>query len=136
MIKVVIDTNIFISGTLWKGQPHKVLNLWSQGFLRLVVTHEIVAEYEAVFNRLLNHQPELVSEIIKTVKIHAEYVQPITIPKNTCRDPNDEMFLAAALSSKTNYIISGDKDLLILNRVLDLNILSTRQFLETINITK
>lgn len=59
MIKAVVDTNVFISGTLWKGSPHKVLELWSASKFKLVVSHEIVNDYETVLNNLLNHQPEL-----------------------------------------------------------------------------
>ncbi len=55
MIKAVVDTNVFISGTLWKGSPHKVLALWSASKFKLVVSHEIVNEYETVLNNLLNH---------------------------------------------------------------------------------
>jgi|GEM_PF-7025247 predicted nucleic acid-binding protein len=42
------------------------------------------------------------------------------------------MFLSAALAGKVDYIVSGDKDLLVLNRVLDLKIVNPRQFLDAV----
>jgi len=132
MIKAVVDTNVFISGTLWKGSPHNVLALWSASKFKLVVSHEIVNEYETVLNKLLNHQPDLVERILETIRLHSEYVQPMKLPKPICRDPNDDMFLSAALAGKVDYIVSGDKDLLVLNSVLDLKIVNPRQFLDAV----
>lgn len=134
MIRAVIDTNIFVSGTLWKGVPHKVLALWSQAKFKLVVSQEIVNEYEGVLKSLLSHQSELADRILETIRFHSEYVQPMKLPKSICRDPNDEMFISTALAGKVDYIVSGDKDLLVLNGLLDLKILNPRQFLEALEI--
>jgi putative PIN family toxin of toxin-antitoxin system len=65
MIKAVVDTNVFISGTIWKGSPHKVLAHWAAAKFKLVVSHEIVNEYE-------------------TIRMHSEYVQPMKLPKPIC----------------------------------------------------
>lgn len=132
MIRAIIDTNVFVSGTIWKGAPHQVLSLWSDGRFKLVVSHEIVTEYEAVLNNLLNHQPELVSQILETIRIHAEFVQPVKLQKPVCRDPNDDMFIAAALGARVDFIVSGDKDLIILDGVMGLRIVKPRGFLDSI----
>lgn len=132
MIKAVVDTNVFISGTIWKGTPHRVLELWSASKFKLVVSNEIVNEYESVLNKILTHQPELVERILETIRMHSEYVQPIKLPKPICRDPNDDMFLSAALAGKVDYIVSGDKDLLVLSNVWDVKILNPRQFLDAV----
>jgi uncharacterized protein len=91
-----------------------------------------VNEYETVLNNLLNHQPELVVQILETVRLHSEYFQPMKLPKPICRDPNDDMYLSAALSGKVDYIVSGDKDLLVLNSVLELKIVNPRLFLDAV----
>ena len=132
MIKVIVDTNVFVSGTLWKGAPHKVLELWSSAKFKLVVSSDIVNEYEAVLGNLLSHQPDLVAQILETIRMHSEYVHPMNLPKRICRDPNDDMFISTALAGKVDYIVSGDKDLLVLNNVLDLKVVSPRQFLEAL----
>jgi len=84
MIKAVVDTNVFISGTIWKGSPHKVLAHWAAAKFKLVVSHEIVNEYETVLNKLLNHQPDLIERILETIRMHSEYVQPMKLPKPIC----------------------------------------------------
>jgi putative PIN family toxin of toxin-antitoxin system len=111
MTRVVIDTNVFVSGTLWKGIPQRVLQAWAENRFKLVVSSEVVQEYEAVLNKLLDHQPELVNRLVETVRLHAEYVQPAILPNQICRDPDDDVFIATALSGKADYLVSGDKDL-------------------------
>ena len=132
MIRAIIDTNVFISGTMWIVTPHKILELWSASKFKLVVSGEILNEYELVLHNFLNHQPELISQIIETIRINSEFVQPVKFPKPICRDPNDEMFLTAAVAGKINYIVSGDKDLLVLDKIFDFKIISPRQFLDII----
>lgn len=133
MIRAIIDTNVFISGTMWKGTPHKILEHWSASKFKLVVSGEIVNEYELVLNNFLNHHPELISQILETIRMHSEYVQPVKLQKPICRDPNDEMFLTAALAGKVDYIVSGDKDLLVLDKKFGLKITSPRQFFDIID---
>jgi len=129
MIRAIVDTNVFISGTMWKGTPHKILEHWSASKFKLVVSGEIVNEYELVLHHFLNHQPELVAKILESVRMHAEYVNPIQPSNPVCRDPKDEMFLSAGLAGKVDYIVSGDKDLLVLEKMFDFKIASPRQFL-------
>ncbi len=114
------------------GAPHKVLAAWSAGKFKLVVSSEIVNEYETVLSNLLNHQQDLVARILETIGMHAEYVQPVKLPKPLCRDPNDEMFIATAFAGKVDFLVSGDKDLLVLKNDLDLKIVNPRQFLDAL----
>jgi putative PIN family toxin of toxin-antitoxin system len=132
MIKAVIDTNVFISAILWKGTPQKVLEKWSQGKFKLIVSNEIVLEYEEILNRLLNHSQQITHRAIETVRLHAEYVQPISLPKPICRDPDDDIFIGTALSAKADYIVSGDKDLLSLKEIMNTKIVTPREFNEAI----
>lgn len=133
MIRAIIDTNIFISGTMWKGTPHKVLELWSLSKFKLVVSADIVNEYELILHNFLSHQPELISQILETIRMNSEFVQPAKLPKPICRDPKDEMFLSAATAGKVDYIVSGDKDLLVLESIFNSKIVTARHFFETIN---
>jgi putative PIN family toxin of toxin-antitoxin system len=132
MIRAVIDTNIFVSGFLGKGPPHKILEAWSQAKFKLIVSDEIVMEYESVLNRLLDHSPFLVNRTIESVSLHAEYVQPANLSSKLCRDPNDEIFIRTAIAGRVNYIVSGDKDLLVLKTIMNIEVLSPRAFLQII----
>ncbi len=132
MIRAVLDTNIFVSGFLGKGPPNKILKAWSKANFKLIVSDEIVMEYETVLNRVLDHSPLLVNRTIESVSLHAEYVQPLALTPKLCRDPNDEIFIQTAVAGRANYVVSGDKDLLVLNPIMNIQILTPRAFLQII----
>jgi putative PIN family toxin of toxin-antitoxin system len=98
LIRAVVDTNVFVSGVFWKGTPLQVLEAWTDGKFKLIVTTEILLEYERVLESLSqkakfsDHQ-----RILELVKLNAEMVNPIAFTKPVCRDKDDDKFLAAAL---------------------------------------
>lgn len=51
-MKIVLDTNVFISGVFWKGNPHKILNLWIDNKLEIVVTEKILDKYIRVLEKI------------------------------------------------------------------------------------
>ena len=57
MIRVVVDTNVFISGIFWSGTPMKVLEAWIDGKFKLIISHDILVEYERVFEELDEKNP-------------------------------------------------------------------------------
>ncbi len=134
MIRAVIDTNVFVSGFLGKGPPRQILEAWSQAKFKLIVSSEIVLEYEAVLNRLLDHSPFLVDRTIESIRLHAEYAQAVAAPSlPPCRDPNDQIFIQTALAGRADYIVSGDKDLLVMSPILKIQVVKPRTFHELLS---
>ena len=58
-MKVVLDTNILISGVFFTGPPHQILDAWRRGSVQIVVTPEILAEYRDTGTELTVHFPEI-----------------------------------------------------------------------------
>lgn len=58
----------------------------------------------------------------------ARKVEPVHLPAPVCRDPSDEIFLAAAISAKAQFIVTHDPDLLILKKPFGIEILRPREF--------
>ena len=54
-MKVVLDTNVLMSGIFWKGQPGKILEHWVDNLFSLVISQEIFAEYKRVSAILLKN---------------------------------------------------------------------------------
>ena len=135
MIKVVLDTNVLVSGLLWEGLPNRILTLIKQGEVILHISPEIVEELEAVLKRdkfrdrvqdLETDVEELISSILATARIYSVEITVEVIKE----DPDDNMFLACALCSGAGYIISGDKHLLDLGFYKGIKILSPSEFLD------
>lgn len=112
-MKIVIDTNVLMSGIFWTGSPNKLLKAWYQNALTLVLSPPILEEYMRV-NDILSERYEEVdaSSVIELIASRAEMYEPVELNDSICADPDDDKFVACAMSAECSYIISGDKHLL------------------------
>ncbi len=132
-MKVILDTNVFVSGVFFKGPPYQILEAWKEGSIQLVLSVEILEEYRRVGEILAEEYPHIDLEpflelVIQNSAIYAvpELKEPI------CVDPADDKFLACAIASGSKVIVSGDKHLLNLCGYQEIEVLKPRQFLERI----
>lgn len=125
--KVVIDTNIFISGIFFGGNPLKILRLWQRRKIELVISPELEAE---IIRKLkaFDASEDLLTNWKEIIEENSMSVLPKAEPKLS-RDPKDNFLLAAALEAKADYLITGDKDLLILGKIGKTKILKPSQFI-------
>ena len=79
-------------------------------------------------------EPTLTTEWITYIKAYARVVPATETVSGICRDPDDDMFLTAALSGGASYIISGDRDLQVLGEYQGVKVLSPREFAELLGI--
>jgi putative PIN family toxin of toxin-antitoxin system len=136
--RVVIDTNLFVSGAITpQGLPHQLLQAWLKGAFTLLISAEQRAEVQEVLSRpeiarrynLSEESREQLLFLIDTLALQAPLRQRLPIH---VRDPKDDHLLAAALGGKADYLITDDEDLLTLDRdpkLPNLRILAVRPFL-------
>ena len=113
MIRVVLDTNVLISATFWTGTSFCVFQLVEQGSLILILSKEILQEYDEIVHsdeivQKPAYQQERISAVKKVLEL-ATLVEPqqrITVIKE---DPDDDKFLEAAVEGKATHLISQDK---------------------------
>jgi len=131
MMRVVLDTNVLLSGILWKGLPGNIIDHWKEGLFHLVVTDEIFAEYQAVLGRFAgDNEIEIeIDEMIQIVGERAFWCAEVKLTEAVCRDQDDDKFVAAALGGNARFIVSGDKALLEVGSFGGVEILTARQFL-------
>ena len=137
MLRVVIDTNVIVSGILSrKGAPAEILNAWRQRRFLLLGSPAIVAEVRAVlrYPRIRKKYPLNDEEIDQTITLleHDALLVPggADVTGSVPADPKDEMFLACALDGEADVIVSGDHHLLDLGVYRDIPIITARQLLD------
>lgn len=112
-LKVVVDTNVFVSGVFFSGPPYQILKAWQEGKFELVVSPEILDEYWRVAKILGEERPKIdLAPILNFVVEHAKVYKPAKLNAPVCEDPDDDKFFACALASGSKVIVSGDKHLL------------------------
>ncbi|MBA7544287.1 hypothetical protein ES705_36639 [subsurface metagenome] len=135
-MKVIIDTNVFISGVFFSGPPYKILETWRDGKVQLVVSREILQEYQRVLEALGEEFPGVdVSGILELLIVKSELIATPALKEAVCVDPDDDKFLACALASKVKYIISGDKHLLKVSGYRGVEVVKPRKFIDNYNCT-
>jgi putative PIN family toxin of toxin-antitoxin system len=109
-MKVVLDTNVLVSGILFTGPPQRILPAWSEGRFELVFTSDIHDEYRRVAAELQRQFPRVdLAAALDQVLVHAHAVPSAVLDGRVCADPDDDKFLACALASGAGTIVSGDK---------------------------
>jgi putative PIN family toxin of toxin-antitoxin system len=130
LIRVVVDTNVFVSGVFWKGPPHQVLRAWSAGQFKMIATVAILDEYERVLNELAGKYGfENPRRILELLRLNVEMVTPIRFARPVCRDRDDDKFLAAALAGNAPILVSGDKDLHAVDGFKGIRVLLPKAFI-------
>ena len=128
-MKVIIDTNVVVSAVLKNRMPEEViLFVVRHPEFEWVASPEIVAEYIGVLRRpkfglpewLLQKWQKVFDKAITLVKVEATVDFP--------RDPKDAPFLACALTSGAEYLITRDKDFSEAHKVVKTTVLSVSQF--------
>lgn len=135
-MRIVIDTNIWISGLLWRGMSWELLRLAEKNQVVLCMAPSMLDELAEVlaYKRL---QPRLEqlglhsSEIVAYV-INLAAMFEVGIPTGesiVVADPDDDIFLLCAVTARVNYVVSGDRHLLDLGKYTDIPIVTIRDFL-------
>ena len=128
-MKVVLDTNVLISGIYFGGIPGKILEAWGARRFQLLVSTEILQEYLNVVERLADQYAGVEYEsVIGLIIQNAEVVQPSDLPESVSTDPDDDKFLACALVGDSTTIVSGDSDLLSVSGYCGIRVLTPKAF--------
>jgi putative PIN family toxin of toxin-antitoxin system len=128
-MRVVLDTNIFISATLG-GRLGVIIDEWKAGKFKLIITDSIAHEYLDVINRPKFKIPknEIIAATDYLLQI-AEFVTPGEEVLVIVADPTDNKFLEAALAGKVNYVVSGDNHLLEIGSFRAIPIITAHEFI-------
>lgn len=122
-LRVVLDTNVLLSGIAFPGSvPGKIMSAWRLGSIEVVLSDFIIEELRRVLPRL-NHRHHLssaeIDDLLDILSIQAEILEPHVPEEKLLRDVNDlpvlGTLLAALQSGDVDYLITGDKDLLVLS---------------------
>jgi putative PIN family toxin of toxin-antitoxin system len=130
-VRVVLDTNVFVSAVFFGGVPGQLLGLWRDGALDLLLTAEILAEYEDVVYRLRERYPSVdPGPIIRLVVHRGVFVQAVPLAERVCDDPDDDKFLSAAIAGASRVVVSGDGHLLDASGWQQIEVLTPALFME------
>ena len=137
-MRLVLDTNVAISGLLWQGVPGNLIEAAQARQIVLVATIPLLAELRGVlqrekFKRQLEARGVEVEDLLDGYIELVEVVPPAELSVTVARDPTDDVVLAAALAGGAELIVSGDAHLLNLKRYQDIAIVTASSAMELLS---
>ncbi len=137
MTRTVPDTNIVVSGLLWRGNPRRILDAARDRIIELYTSPILLEELEDVlsrekFSRRLAAANVTVQDLVSGYSALAKVIEAEPIEPVILVDPDDDAVLACALSADAEVIVSGDSDLLDLKEHKGIRILTATEFLTEI----
>ena len=134
-LRVVLDTNVIVSAMLWQGRPGEILALAGEGEIALYASAQIMAELKATLAKpklapTIAATDDTAKGLIASYRHLVRNVRAKAITGQVSRDHDDDAILACAIAAKAGYLITGDKDLLVLGRYGDVDIVTVATFLD------
>ncbi len=122
-LRIVLDTNVLLSGIAYPASIHgKIMAAWRHGSVEVILSEFILDELRRVLPRLSHRQglsDTEMDDLLDILSIQAEVIETVEAHDTTLRDNNDQPVLGTLINALqmagANYLITGDKDLLILS---------------------
>jgi uncharacterized protein len=131
-IIAVFDTNILFSATGWRGNPFRCVDQARTGKIQAVTCPELMEELVEKLGTRLLFSPDQIAE---TLADYLGFLRVVQIPKvldAVPRDREDNMVLESAIEGRAQYVVSGDKDLLVLKEFRGIQIVCASDFLNVL----
>ncbi len=126
-MRIVPDTNVLIASLISHGLCHELLEycflnhiLFTSEFVLGEVREKLIEKFE--------YSIETADEAVALFRSRMQIAEPSALSYQVSRDPDDDNILAAAVAGKCDFIITGDKDLLVLKHFEGIKILSPKEF--------
>jgi putative PIN family toxin of toxin-antitoxin system len=129
-MRVVVDANVAIAAAASRGLCEAILELCLEHH-QIVTCKALNNEIETKLLNKLKIPKSVVAEFMEVLKDNSILLEPELIDKSACRDANDLMILGLIYPGKVETIITGDKDLLVIENFMGAKIISPRDFWES-----
>jgi len=126
-VRVVLDSNVLVAAFATHGVCHDLFEHCLKN-TTILCSDFIAGEVERILIDKIKIPAKKTSEIIHYLKNQTQWVVPEHVIVENLRDPNDRMIISTALSGEADYLITGDKDMLVLKRIKRTIIVSPREY--------
>jgi putative PIN family toxin of toxin-antitoxin system len=135
-MRLVLDTNIVVSGLLWNGAPERLLRAGNHRSIQLFTSPLLLAELTHTlsypkFGRKIAASGNSVGQLVDFYSKLAAVVLPTPVPR-VAPDPDDDVVIGTALAAKADLVVTGDRTLLSVAEYEGVRIVSVRNALSAV----
>lgn len=128
-MRIVLDTNVLISAFITRGVCRRLFEHCVESH-QIVISEFILNEFSNTLIRKFGFAKEEVGQASASLNLCSELVAPVAFEEQICRDPDDDHVLGTAVAGNSDYIVTGDHDLLVLERFRTVEIVSPSEFMD------
>ena len=138
-MRVVLDTNIWLSATFWEGEAYKLINTLQRRKIEVVITKKILLEIvevlnkEAKFQKFIKNRKIAIEDLLRAIVSLGKLVDSKTKLSIVKEHISDNKILESAVDGKAKYVVSYDNHLLKLKKYKNIKILNPTEFLKRLN---
>lgn len=135
-MKIVLDTNVWLSGIFWDGEASKIIELSEKRDIEILISEKILSEIVSVLNKEAKFRKYVlnlnlnIEDLLRTILSISKLVRSNTTLEIIKLDPSDNIILETALDGKSDYIVSYDNHLLNMIEFRKIKIISPKEFLK------
>jgi uncharacterized protein len=135
-VKIVLDTNVLLCGVATRGVCQTILDACiNSSDHELILSQPILDEFAEHYQDKFGMSAEQTRTVVKFLRENATLVEAANVPQSACRDPDDLVVLGAAAAAKADCIVTGDQDLLVLQRFQQIAIVTPRALFDQLKST-
>jgi putative PIN family toxin of toxin-antitoxin system len=128
-VRIVIDSNVWISALVFGGNPRRIFERVINDGWTIVVSEEIFTEVRRVLSVKFIDFLEDFDSFQAILQPNIDKVKLGSLKITACRDEDDNRVIETAVIGDASHIISGDKDLLVLNNYEKIVVMTPTNFL-------
>ncbi len=128
-MKVILDANVIIAASAARGVCEAVFELCLEQH-ELIICESLLREIDVKLRHKIKVPAPVVAEYLQLLRSNAEILTPLAVDPQSCRDPDDLMILGLVSPENVEVIVTGDKDLLVLDSYKGVPVITPREFWE------
>jgi uncharacterized protein len=130
VLSITADSNIWISAFNYRGKPRRLIDMADAREVRIDISEHIVSEVLRVLREKFQWTPDMLQEAEAQMNAIARKVTPTQIVDVVKDDPTDNHIVECAAEARSDYVVTGDKDLLRIGKFGETPIIRVADFLD------
>jgi len=128
-VRLVFDTNVLVAAVIASGVCRDLVEYCAEHH-ELITSPQILGELREKLDRKFKLSQSVVDGVLTSFETRMRVVSPTVLDPPACRDPDDDWVLATAVAGGCECVVTGDRDLLVLEEYAGIRILLPRAFLD------